>query len=66
MNLFVEKGEFLVIMGVSGSGKIIFFNCILMIDKLILGEIWFEDFDIIYVKENELVDYCVKNIFYIF
>lgn len=34
----VVKGEFVGIMGLLGSGKIIFLNLLVIIDKLIQGE----------------------------
>lgn len=66
VNLSVEKGEFLAIMGASGSEKTTLLNCISTIDKPTSGEIQFEDFDIIHAKENDLADYRAKNISYIF
>ncbi|HGK5812336.1 TPA: ABC transporter ATP-binding protein [Streptococcus agalactiae] len=66
IDLLIEKGEFLAIMGASGSGKTTLLNCISTIDKPTSGDIFFEDFDIIHAKENQLADYRANNISYIF
>ncbi len=71
INLSVEKGEFLAIMGASGSGKTTLLkttllNCISTIDKPTSGEIYFENFNIIHAKENQLAEYRANNISYIF
>ena len=64
--LSVNKGEFLAIMGSSGSGKTSLLNCISTIDTPDSGSIIFEDFDIVQAKESQLADYRAKNISYIF
>lgn len=66
INLSIEKGEFLAIMGASGSGKTTLLNCISTIDKPTSGDIYFENFDIIHAKENQLAEYRANNISYIF
>ncbi|MBM7642073.1 ABC transporter ATP-binding protein [Streptococcus loxodontisalivarius] len=66
IDLLIEKGEFLAIMGASGSGKTTLLNCISTIDKPTSGDIFFENFDIIHAKENQLADYRANNISYIF
>lgn len=66
INLSIEEGEFLAIMGASGSGKTTLLNCISTIDKPSSGNIYFEKFDIVHAKENQLAEYRANNISYIF
>lgn len=42
-SFLIDCGEFLVIVGLSGFGKMILFNLFGGFDVLISGEIWFEE-----------------------
>ena len=54
VNLRVEKGEMVGIMGPSGSGKSTLLYCISGMDKITSGEVIFDGKDISKLSKNEL------------
>ena len=62
----VEKGEFVGIMGASGSGKTTMLNCISTIDTVSWGHIYLNDIDITEIKEKELAKFRRENLGFIF
>ena len=50
INLEIKQGEFLMIMGESGSGKSTFLNCISSLDKPTEGRILFQEYDLVNEK----------------
>ena len=47
VNFEIQKGEFVGIMGASGSGKTTMLNCISTIDTVTSGHIFYDETDII-------------------
>jgi len=56
IDLFVEKGESMVVIGGSGSGKSVLLKHIIGILKPDDGKILIDGFDITTMKENELYE----------
>ncbi|MCP4054324.1 ABC transporter ATP-binding protein [uncultured Algibacter sp.] len=66
VSLAVEKGEFTAIVGPSGSGKSTMLNIIGGLDKPNSGEVLVDKTDIIGMKENELINFRLQNIGFVF
>lgn len=66
INLTIENGEFLTISGSSGSGKSTLLNMMGCLDQPTSGEIWFEEKNIMKMKERELNRFRLEEIGYIF
>ena len=61
-----EKGEFTAIIGPSGSGKTTFLNAIGGLDKPTSGKVIINNIDITHLSDNELIDFRLKNIGFVF
>ncbi len=61
-----EKGEFTAIIGPSGSGKTTFLNAIGGLDKPTSGEVFINNTDITKLSENELIDFRLQHIGFVF
>ncbi|MBD5474678.1 MAG: ABC transporter ATP-binding protein [Lachnospiraceae bacterium] len=66
VNFFVDKGEFIGIMGASGSGKTTILNILSTIDKMSDGQIFYDGADISRMNEDELADFRQKNLGFVF
>ena len=66
VNFEVEKGEFVAIMGSSGSGKTTILNCISTIDKVTAGHIFVGGTDITKLKGNDLNKFRREDLGFIF
>jgi len=66
VNLDIEKGEFSAIVGPSGSGKTTLLNMIGGLDKLTSGEVIINNVKLNNLNENELIDFRLNNIGFIF
>jgi len=66
VSLEIEKGEFVCIEGPSGSGKTTFLNIIGGLDYPTKGEVYFQGKNIHHQKENELAEFRLRNIGFIF
>ncbi len=66
ISLEIHKGEFVSIMGSSGSGKSTLLNCISTVDNASSGEIFFENKKINSLNKDELADFRLENISFIF
>ncbi len=66
VNLQIEKGEFTAIVGPSGSGKTTLLNIIGGLDKPSEGKVMIEGNDISSLNENELIDFRLNNIGFVF
>ena len=61
-----EKGEFTAIVGPSGSGKTTFLNSIGGLDSPTSGKVMIEEREITELSSNELIDFRLKNIGFVF
>ena len=66
VSLTVEKGEFTAIVGPSGSGKTTLLNIIGGLDNPNSGDVLIEDVNIEKLKENELINFRLHNIGFVF
>ena len=57
LDLTVEKGEFMAIIGSSGSGKSTFLNMLGGLDRPSAGKLFVNGQNLFTMSENELVDY---------
>lgn len=62
----VHAGEFVGIMGASGSGKTTMLNCISTIDTVSAGHIFLDGSDVTEIKEKELARFRRENLGFIF
>ena len=61
-----QQGEFSAIVGPSGSGKTTFLNSIGGLDTPTSGKVVINDTDITNLKSNELIDFRLRNIGFVF
>ena len=66
VNLSIEEGEFTAIVGPSGSGKTTLFNMIGGLDDITAGDVEIAGTNISNLKENELIDFRLKHIGFVF
>lgn len=66
VNFEIQKGEFVGIMGASGSGKTTMLNCISTIDTITSGHIFYDDTDITEMKNTQLAEFRRKNLGFVF
>lgn len=66
LHLHIERGEFTALVGPSGSGKTTLLNLIGGLDKPDEGSIMINNIEITSMKANELIDFRLHNIGFIF
>jgi putative ABC transport system ATP-binding protein len=66
VHLHLERGEFTALVGPSGSGKTTLLNLIGGLDKPDSGQIIINGIDITGLSANELIDFRLKNIGFVF
>ncbi len=66
VHLHLERGEFTALVGPSGSGKTTLLNMIGGLDKPDEGNIFINGIDITGLSANELIDFRLKNIGFVF
>tara|TARA_B100001741_G_scaffold313739_1_gene321573 strand:- start:3278 stop:3964 length:687 start_codon:yes stop_codon:yes gene_type:complete len=66
VSISFEKGEFTAIVGPSGSGKTTFLNSIGGLDSPTSGKVLIEKKEITGLSSNELIDFRLKNIGFVF
>ena len=66
VDLSISEGEFTAIVGPSGSGKTTLFNMIGGLDSITAGTIEIAGTNISNLKENELIDFRLKHIGFVF
>lgn len=66
VDLTVEKGEILSIIGKSGAGKTTLLQIIGTLDKPDSGSVWIDGVDVFTLKEKQLADFRNRHIGFIF
>jgi len=66
VHLHIEKGEFTALVGPSGSGKTTLLNLIGGLDTPTSGKVWVHKVDISTLKKNQLIDFRLNNIGFVF
>lgn len=66
INLEVNKGEFISIMGESGAGKTTLLNIIASLDRPTSGNIYLNGEDLTKLKDNELASFRRKKLGFVF
>lgn len=66
VDLSINEGEFTAIVGPSGSGKTTLFNMIGGLDDITAGTVEIAGKDISSLNENELIDFRLKHIGFVF
>ncbi len=66
IDLIINKGEFTAIVGPSGSGKTTLLNMIGGLDKPTSGKVLINEKEISTFKPDELIDFRLKNIGFVF
>ncbi|MCP4633717.1 MAG: ABC transporter ATP-binding protein [candidate division Zixibacteria bacterium] len=66
VDLDIENGEFTAIVGPSGSGKTTLLNLLGGLDKVSSGHIIINNQDITKMKANDLIDFRLNNIGFVF
>ncbi|MGE4444086.1 MAG: ABC transporter ATP-binding protein [Candidatus Altimarinota bacterium] len=66
LNLQIESGSFIAIIGPSGSGKSTFLNLLSGIDRKFEGSLEIDNQDISALKDDEITEFRGKNLSYIF
>lgn len=66
IDLTIQKGEFVMIMGESGSGKSTFLNCISSLDQPTEGQVILHDQNILAFKGKEIENLRLKSYGFIF
>ena len=66
VSIHFKQGEFTAIVGPSGSGKTTFLNAIGGLDKPTTGTVMINETDITQLKSNQLIDFRLKNIGFVF
>ncbi|MFC0261049.1 ABC transporter ATP-binding protein [Fontibacter flavus] len=66
LSISFELGEFSAVVGPSGSGKTTLLNMIGGLDIPTRGKVWIDGTDIATLKKNELIDFRMMNIGFVF
>jgi len=66
VHLHIKKGEFTALVGPSGSGKTTLLNLIGGLDNPDSGNVFIEDLDITKLSANQLIEFRLKNIGFVF
>ncbi|MEX0965996.1 MAG: ABC transporter ATP-binding protein [Bacteroidia bacterium] len=66
IDLKIEEGEFVAVKGPSGSGKTTLLNMIGGLDRPTAGSIRISDTDLSQLSENQLIDFRMKHIGFVF
>lgn len=66
VSFHVDKGEFVGVMGASGSGKTTILNMLATIDRVTAGHIYYENIDITELPEDDLSEFRKNNLGFVF
>lgn len=66
VDLYVEKGELVSIVGASGAGKSTLLHIVGTLDKPDSGEVWIQDTNLKQLNEKELANFRNKHIGFVF
>lgn len=62
----IDEGHMMVLLGPSGSGKSTFLNILGGLDRATAGHAWFYDLDLTTCDDNELTDYRRQSVGFVF
>ena len=66
IDLKISDGDFVVILGASGSGKSTMLNCLSGLERVDVGHIYYDNMDIAELSDKELTKFRKDNIGFIF
>lgn len=66
VDLDLEEGELMVLLGASGSGKSTLLNIIGGLDRPTEGHVWYEDRDLVELDDDELTEYRRHHVGFVF
>lgn len=66
INISIDKGKIISILGPSGSGKSTLLNCLSGIDKPTSGDIFIDNINITKLNDNELTNFRAKKMGFVF
>jgi putative ABC transport system ATP-binding protein len=66
VDVAIEQGRLIVLLGPSGSGKSTFLNILGGLDRASSGRAWFHDVDLTRAGDTELTDYRRKSVGFVF
>ena len=66
VTLQIKQGEFTALVGPSGSGKTTLLNLIGGLDYPTEGEVWINGVDVTALSKNQLIDFRLRNIGFVF
>ena len=66
VNLMLEEGHFVVLLGPSGSGKSTLLNILGVLDVLTRGKVTYRDMNLTDTNEGTLTEYRRRNIGFVF
>lgn len=66
INVAIEEGRLIVLLGPSGSGKSTFLNILGGLDRASSGHAWFRDADLTRAGDTELTEYRRKSVGFVF
>jgi len=66
VDLDLEEGELMVLLGASGSGKSTLLNIIGGLDRPTEGHVWYEDRDLVELDDDGLTEYRRRHVGFVF
>src|SRR5574344_607642 len=66
ISLKIEAGDFVVVLGASGSGKSTFLNVISGLEHPDIGSVYYDKMDITELSDNKMTEFRKENIGFVF